>query len=493
VRTGPAADTFVEEAVGYRDVNHGDDTYLNLGTNSYPNANRTYLLFDVEPGLAAERILAAHLHLNLAYFPYGSAVEDEVPGCACAAPGAPAPGGAGAALLVLFVAAAARMPRRSPRPAPHSPRSTAVPRGRPRTMIPRCAWAAVLVLGCSSVAPLPDAPRPDGVAGATAGACPDAGSCRPACEAGDSSACVRLGERLYEGARMEDAAEAFGRACDAGDVVACLHLGGLLGGSAEEEDVPRALAAFRRACAAGLREGCVELGILGREPDPESRPVPEERAESVRAGLASCTETPDADRCLERLALFLEGTYAFSAEEVEPVLRSSCDLGQQVACLGLAWVLERMDRCEEAEAPLQRACEAAVPGACAALGSFLFAMERAEEALPLLRAACGAGEAAGCSALASLLYGDGRLEDAFAAYEKACAGDDVLACLVAADVLDELGRPEDAAALLVRACERGALDACEATPGDAAADPFVDLAGRGRTTAPTPPGRPAGP
>jgi TPR repeat protein len=382
VRTGPAADTFVEEAVGYRDVNHGDDTYLNLGTNSYPNANRTYLLFDVEPGLAAERILAAHLHLNLAYFPYGSAVDD----------------------ADLYLVA--------------DP-----------------SWTE------------------DGLTALTE---PPAGSLS------------LVGPHRFT---------------DLSPMVHALDV---------TEEI-RALAAFRRACAAGLREGCVELGILGREPDPESRPVPEERAESVRAGLASCTETPDADRCLERLALFLEGTYAFSAEEVEPVLRSSCDLGQQVACLGLAWVLERMDRCEEAEAPLQRACEAAVPGACAALGSFLFAMERAEEALPLLRAACGAGEAAGCSALASLLYGDGRLEDAFAAYEKACAGDDVLACLVAADVLDELGRPEDAAALLVRACERGALDACEATPGDAAADPFVDLAGRGRTTAPTPPGRPAGP
>jgi hypothetical protein len=71
-----AADTFVETAEGFRDINFGDEIYLNAGTNAYPNALHAYLLFDLDGTDAIERILSAHLFMNLRSFPYGSSIED---------------------------------------------------------------------------------------------------------------------------------------------------------------------------------------------------------------------------------------------------------------------------------------------------------------------------------------------------------------------------------------------------------------------------------
>jgi hypothetical protein len=71
-----AEDTFVEEAAGYRDENHGDALFLNMGTNAYPNALRTYLLFDLSAAPPSGDILSAHLLLTRAYFPYGSSIGD---------------------------------------------------------------------------------------------------------------------------------------------------------------------------------------------------------------------------------------------------------------------------------------------------------------------------------------------------------------------------------------------------------------------------------
>jgi hypothetical protein len=69
-------DTFVDEASDHRTDNHGDAIYLNMGTNSYPNAQRTYLLFDAGAAIDPVSILAAHLHMSRVYFPYGTVVED---------------------------------------------------------------------------------------------------------------------------------------------------------------------------------------------------------------------------------------------------------------------------------------------------------------------------------------------------------------------------------------------------------------------------------
>lgn len=75
-RIEASADTFVEQLEGYRDEAHGDDTYLNLGTNESGNALRPYLRFDVPETLRDRRVLAAHVHLYSAYYPYGDAIED---------------------------------------------------------------------------------------------------------------------------------------------------------------------------------------------------------------------------------------------------------------------------------------------------------------------------------------------------------------------------------------------------------------------------------
>jgi hypothetical protein len=70
------ADTFVEKATGYTQVNHGKEPKLNMGTNAYPNALHTYVAFDLANAPAPERLLAAHLRLGLQAFPYGDMIND---------------------------------------------------------------------------------------------------------------------------------------------------------------------------------------------------------------------------------------------------------------------------------------------------------------------------------------------------------------------------------------------------------------------------------
>jgi len=51
-------------------------SFLNLGTNSYPNSSRIYLTFDDPALLDGRPLLAAHLVLTLDWFPYGSKIDD---------------------------------------------------------------------------------------------------------------------------------------------------------------------------------------------------------------------------------------------------------------------------------------------------------------------------------------------------------------------------------------------------------------------------------
>lgn len=87
-----------------------------------------------------------------------------------------------------------------------------------------------------------------------------------ACDLGDGSACLGLGERLFlgqgGGADVARALELFARACDLDVALACFRLG------AEREfpdfgmpDAEGALDAYTRACALGLESGCGRAGI----------------------------------------------------------------------------------------------------------------------------------------------------------------------------------------------------------------------------------------
>lgn len=76
VRVVATQDTFTERASSRRSVTHGADGYLNLGTNSFPNANRTYVAFEDQALLDERPVLAAHLVFTLDWFPYGSRIDD---------------------------------------------------------------------------------------------------------------------------------------------------------------------------------------------------------------------------------------------------------------------------------------------------------------------------------------------------------------------------------------------------------------------------------
>ena len=71
-----AADTFVEENEDRIDVNHGNETFLNAGTNAYPNAVRAYLRFDLGGLGPVERFLSAYVDMSLRSFPYGTSIDD---------------------------------------------------------------------------------------------------------------------------------------------------------------------------------------------------------------------------------------------------------------------------------------------------------------------------------------------------------------------------------------------------------------------------------
>lgn len=311
------------------------------------------------------------------------------------------------------------------------------------------------------------------------------------CDAGLASSCAKLGELLVaaHGFAEAEAAgrlaclsparlcffygrllEAAGRidavvgeldaACGGGDVVACLHLGGLL--ASESHSNQAALSAWRRACAGGIVDGCVEVGLWEGEPDLAEPEESEERLENVRTVVVGMCTDSDFQACTILLRAFTERIERFLPDEVEAVLGAACEDGQSVPCLALSWMLGRRDAHEEAAGAMERACGAAVPGTCGALGSLLLATGRAQEAEPLLRQACDEDDALRCTDLGTLLRGDGRLEAAATALERACSLDHAPACLLAAEVLVELGRAESAATSLNDACERGVLPACDA-------------------------------
>jgi hypothetical protein len=71
-----AADTYVEEAGDRTGFNHGDESFLNVGTNAYPNAVRTYLRFDIGALGAVQRFLSAYVDMSLGSFPYGTSIDD---------------------------------------------------------------------------------------------------------------------------------------------------------------------------------------------------------------------------------------------------------------------------------------------------------------------------------------------------------------------------------------------------------------------------------
>ncbi len=100
-----------------------------------------------------------------------------------------------------------------------------------------------------------------------AGVCNDASSCEEACNAGDSRACVTVGEMFYnargvakDGAR---AAVFFKTACDRGEPTGCVDLGWAhQSGTGVDKNGATAAAFFGKACSGSSVLGCIGLGTL---------------------------------------------------------------------------------------------------------------------------------------------------------------------------------------------------------------------------------------
>jgi hypothetical protein len=91
---------------------------------------------------------------------------------------------------------------------------------------------------------------------------PDRAPIAKACDAGDSAACLKLGEMLVKGLGgamdKKKADKVLARACDAGDAAACAY-GGDVAYARDDEASRRMLLA---ACRLGDRESCVDAAWM---------------------------------------------------------------------------------------------------------------------------------------------------------------------------------------------------------------------------------------
>jgi hypothetical protein len=208
--------------------------------------------------------------------------------------------------------------------------------------------AVALLLGCSSAAPQPATPGPEGGTLGTAEGGGDAAAIRAACGEGDAAACALLGDLLYRGDRIEEAAEALAQACDGGDVPACCRREAMLFEQEFQADdaSPAAVRACRAACDAGDPDGCHRLatflGYHGGDPAPAT-------AAYLRACDAGAFES-----CADLLARATRS--APTKDEARAPFRTACDAGDAPRCFALGRSLLGDHRDEEALGPLDRGC-----------------------------------------------------------------------------------------------------------------------------------------
>jgi len=154
-------------------------------------------------------------------------------------------------------------------------------------------------------------------------ACEDRAPFEKACDAGDTAACVALGDMLVKGLggsmNKRKADEVLGRACDAGDATACAF-GGAVAYARDDADSRRLLL---RACRLGHRRSCVDAAWMLRHGEGGSG----DEAEADALLSAACGKG-EAGGCFF-LGLEREAQDARGAAEL---FDRACALGDPLAC-----------------------------------------------------------------------------------------------------------------------------------------------------------------
>ena len=154
-------------------------------------------------------------------------------------------------------------------------------------------------------------------------ACEDRAPLEKACDAGDTAACVALGDMFVKGLggsmNKRKADEVLGRACDAGDAAACAF-GGAVAYARDDAESRRLLL---RACRLGRQRSCVDAAWMLRH--GEGGDADEAEADAL---LSAACRKGETDGCF---FLGLEREARDARDAAEPFDRA-CALGDPVAC-----------------------------------------------------------------------------------------------------------------------------------------------------------------
>lgn len=282
----------------------------------------------------------------------------------------------------------------------------------------------------------------------------DPSDCQSQCKRGNMESCHNLGlieeyGRVGRLPRPRDAASAYEKACAGGVLQSCVRLGGLLPRLASHRrDNAGARIHFRRACDAGLAEGCERLASE-RELDDDTRRTYAERACKLDASACATVvhrwpEKIDAAfyrrGCLEGRKPTVCWTWVERNKKKDPdhvaqyqAFEASCELGTAEHCVG-AGTMRRdgtgVDRDErKALALLERGCQLGWNGSGCVLAAELREKEGSAEmwglALSMRERACKGGDTSACIRAAEIAErGEGGLSKdpvrATRLYRRAC-------------------------------------------------------------------------
>lgn len=209
---------------------------------------------------------------------------------------------------------------------------------------------------------------------------------RAACDAGETQACVRVGDR----APRAQAAEYYDRACAADNGAGCYKLAQeLRRGWVLEENVTTALQLDERACGLGAAEGCLAAGqaylfgsgvakdqakafeYLDKTCNAQARTGCKVLGVMYEKGIGVVADPEKASEYYT-LAGPETGVVADSPAAAYIVFVDACNRGNYIGCFDAAWLLEEgvsVERNITASRELfEKACDGGIAPACARIG-----------------------------------------------------------------------------------------------------------------------------
>ncbi len=197
---------------------------------------------------------------------------------------------------------------------------------------------------------------------------------RQACTKGHGDACASLGvmlERGEGGPRDWNGAEGlYRKACDGGSAIGCNNLAVLYHERALREPrfLPKALDAYRSACAMQYEGSCAQVETLEKQLETD----PAKKAERWEK---ECADDGNAEACHKAgTAHYLGDGMPRNPAKAATYFRKACDGGHASSCYNLALMMEQGDIPRDAKqliALYETACEKGDARACSNAG-FMF-------------------------------------------------------------------------------------------------------------------------